>query len=366
MNTIGTTFKVSSFGESHGALVGAVIDGCPAGLVLDLEAIQAAVNKRRTAQQEFASSRKEPDQVEIVSGVFEGKTLGSPICVQINNVNARSSDYDALRKMYRPGHADLTYQKKYGFRDHRGGGRSSIRITAPMVAVGEIARQLICQSWPNFSCHSFVHQIGPVLDPQFEIGQKPLSEAELLHRANSPWRSISAEFDIEANQYIDQVVKDLDTCGGGIATYLEAVPLGIGEPIFGKLQAELAHALFSINTVKSVSFGRGDRAASMKGSEHNDAFYLDESNQVRTKTNHHGGILGGISTGERIYLQSYFKPISSIQQKQETVDQDGKQQEIQIGGRHDVCAVPRAVPIVEAYVQIVMADLLLRNKHSSI
>lgn len=364
MNTLGNIFKVHSFGESHGTAVGAVIDGCPSGVKLNMEAIQQAVDRRKTGQHNFSSARKEEDRVEIVSGVFEGKTLGTPICILIKNKDARSKDYDKIKDIYRPGHADYTHQQKYGIRDYRGGGRSSIRITAPLVAAGEIANQLIA-AVSKAQTTAFVSQIGQATYDVSEYAETGLSAAERNFLLASDKNVLSADYDSEVVLEVEKVVKEGDTLGGRITTIIEHVTAGLGEPIFGKIQAQLSQALMSINTVKAVEFGTGIRAAEMKGSEHNDAFEFN-GDSFSTATNHHGGILGGISTGERILFSVYFKPISSIKNVQRSVNEKGEEVEIKIEGRHDVCAVPRAVPIVQAYTQIVLADLLLQNRYAKI
>lgn len=364
MNTLGNIFKVHSFGESHGPAVGAVIDGCPAGLALDIEAIQLAVDKRKTGQHSFSSARKEEDTVEILSGVFEGKTIGTPICILIKNKDARSKDYDNIKNVYRPGHADFTSQQKYGHRDYRGGGRSSIRITAPLVAAGEIANQLIL-ALSNAQTTAFVTQIGRAKYDVSKLLETGLSKNEANYLSASNKNLLSTDFNTQVEEEIEKVAAEGDTLGGRISTIVENLPVGIGEPIFGKLQAQLSQALMSINTVKAVEFGEGIKAVEMKGSEHNDEFEV-QGEKFSTKTNHHGGILGGISTGERIVFSVYFKPISSIKKEQLTVNQKGETVNIKIEGRHDVCAVPRAVPIVEAYTNIVLADLLLKNRHAKI
>ncbi len=364
MNTLGNIFKVHSFGESHGPAVGAIIDGCPAGLALDMEVVQAAVDKRKTAQHSFSSARKEDDIVEILSGVFEGKTIGTPICIIIKNKDARSKDYSKVKDVYRPGHADYTFQQKYGHRDYRGGGRSSIRITAPMVAAGAIARQLV-SALSKTDTTAFVTQIGNAVYDVSNLATFGLGKSENDYLQNSTKNLLSASFEKEVSVEIENAENDGETLGGRITTLVENLPIGIGEPVFGKLQSELSQALMSINTVKAIEFGKGIKAAALKGSEHNDEF-IKEDKQITTKTNHHGGILGGISSGQRINFSVYFKPISSIQQKQNTVTKKGESAEIEIGGRHDVCAVPRAVPIVEAYTNIILADLILKNRNATI
>lgn len=358
MNTLGHIFKVSSFGESHGAYVGCVIDGCPSNIILDLDAVQHQVNRRKTAKQNFASSRQEEDQVEIVSGIFEGKTLGTPICILIRNSDARSHDYDALKNVYRPNHADLTYDLKYGFRDHRGGGRSSIRITAPLVAAGEIARQILLayEHEKPTTLHAFVSQIGSVkLETAYhELDFNKVDDFE----TRCPHEST----DKAMLELIAQVKEKGDTLGGIIECVIQQPPIGIGSPIFGKLQAQLGHAMLSINTVKGFEYGNGFSSASQKGSQHNDEIMATEDQKFRTKTNHSGGIQGGISNGEDIVFRVAFKPISSIAQPQNTLTKEGESTTVNIEGRHDVCAVPRAVPIVEAYTWLILADLYLEQK----
>lgn len=362
MNTLGNIFKVHSFGESHGAAVGCVIDGCPAGLLLDLAKIQVAVDKRKTAQHDFASQRKESDTVQIISGVFEGKTLGSPLCIIINNEDAQSKDYSDLKEVYRPGHADYTNEQKYGFRDHRGGGRSSIRITAPLVAAGEIARQLIAKM-SQAVVTSFVSQIGTAKMDVSKLSEDGISAHQLDYLIQSDKNICEKFFDAQAQALIVETAQAGDTLGGRISTMIEQLEVGLGEPIFGKFQAQLSHALFSINTVKAVEFGHGVKAAAMTGSENNDTFILKEK---VTETNNHAGLLGGISTGNRIVYHTYFKPISSITQAQQTTNKKGEEVAITIKGRHDVCAVPRAVTIVNAYSHIVLVNLLLQNKYATV
>lgn len=360
MNSLGHQFNVSSFGESHGSHVGCVIDGCPAGLVLDHEAIQYQVDRRKTNQSSFSTTRHEEDQVEIISGVFESKTTGSPITILIKNKDARSTDYNALKDVYRPNHADFTNEKKYGFRDHRGGGRSSIRITAPLVAAGEIARQLI-SSQCDMNTSAYVSQIGHVaMNDSCDYSSwdvKQINENEV----RCPDTAVANQM----KSLIEDVRLSGDTLGGVIICVVQKVPVGLGEPVFGKLQAMLAHAMLSINSVKGFEYGLGFDSASKKGSEYNDPFE-QQNDLIRTSTNHSGGIQGGISNGMDIYFRVAFKPISSIQQTQQTINSQGETVQLNIGGRHDVCAVPRAVPIVEAYTNIVLADALLLSKLSTL
>lgn len=358
MNTLGHLFKVTSFGESHGEYVGCVIEGCPAGLILDVEKIQLAVDKRKTGKQDFASARNEADKVEIISGIFEGKTLGSPICILIKNKDAQSADYDALKNVYRPGHADYTMDVKYGHRDHRGGGRSSIRVTAPLVAAGEIANQLL-QLQHGVDVIAYVCQIGKV---QCELSGEHFDKIKI---EKSPVRCPNEFVSNEMIALIEKVKLEGDTLGGKINVQIKGLPVGFGEPLFGKLQASLAHAMMSINTVKGFEYGDGFLSAEKKGSENNDIFTMING-EVHTMTNHNGGILGGISNGMDINFSVAFKPISSIAKSQLTITKDGEKTQLEIKGRHDVCAVPRAIPIVEAYTSIILADAFLQHKLNKI
>lgn len=353
MNSLGNIFKVTSFGESHGSYVGCVIEGCPSNIKIDIEKIQIAVDKRKTAQNDFASARKELDKVEIISGIFESKTLGSPIAILIKNNDAKHNDYDELKDVFRPSHADYTTQQKYQHRDHRGGGRSSIRITAPMVAAGEIAMQII-QQFYNIEILTFVHQIGNI----------SMAKNSTIHKENIEQSAVKCPCEKTTNKILsllEETKKEGDTLGGGISCIIKNMPVGIGEPLFGKLQAQLAHAMLSINTVKAFEYGSGFASAMMKGSEHNDEFEMID-NKVHTNTNHDGGIQGGISNGMDIHFSVFLKPISSIQTTQKTVNSNLENTDILIKGRHDVCAVPRATSIVQAYTQLVLVDLILQNK----
>lgn len=353
MNSLGQLFKVTSFGESHGAYVGCIIEGCPAGLMIDANAIQLMVNKRRTNQNFHSSARNEEDRVQIISGVFEGQTIGSPIVILIQNQDAKSEDYKILKNIYRPGHADYSYQIKYGIRDYRGGGRSSIRITAPMVAAGEVANQLLQHSI-HLQVKSYVSAIGEVALPlKYEVD---LSQIDA-----SPLRCPSFEISALMHEEISKAKSDGDTLGGAISCKIVGLPSGFGEPVYGKLQAMLASAMMNINTAKAFEYGLGKASASIRGSKNNDNFKM-YNGEIVPASNKHGGILGGISTGEDICFTVYFKPISSIQQVQTTIDEKGNEVELNVGGRHDVCAIPRAVPIVEAYTNIVLADLYLHSR----
>lgn len=353
MNSLGQHFKVTSFGESHGPAVGCVIEGCPAGLNIQEDSIYEQLKRRRTAQSDFTSSRKEDDRIEWLSGIYEGITLGSPITCIIRNTNAHSSDYDHLKNVYRPSHADYTNTVKYGFRDHRGGGRSSIRITAPMVVAGEVARQLMQKYYP-VNVMAFVSGIG-------KISGHSTYSPDYTSIYQNPYHCPYPEMIPLLEEEVAQAAKTGDTLGGKITCKVEHLPAGIGEPLFGKLHAQLAHAMFSINTVRGMEWGEGFELSERKGSETNDAFIVSED-VIQTQTNHSSGLQGGISNGMPMEFHVAFKPISSIQQTQITIDTEGNSVELNICGRHDVCAVPRAVPIVEAYTSIVLADLILLSR----
>lgn len=328
-NTFGTNFCLTTFGESHGEAVGGVIDGCPSGLQIDFNMIEEELRRRKTASTSTSSQRKESDKVIFLSGVFEGKTLGTPIAFMVKNEDARPADYDNVKNVYRPSHADFTYQQKYGIRDYRGGGRSSARTLLPCVVAGSLAKQIL--SSQNIEIRSFVTQIGDVKKDAF------------TH---------------EEMQCVLQKVKDeRDTVGAIVRVEIDNLPAGVGEPYFRKLQAVLAQAMFSINAVKGFEYGEGFNAASMRGSECNDSF-INDNGKIRTKTNHSGGIQGGISNGEQIYFNVAFKPIPTIMQPQHTVDLEGEEVVYDIEGRHDVCAVPRALPIVEAMTAIAIVDMV--------
>ena len=328
-NTFGVNYCLTTFGESHGEAVGGVIDGCPAGLQIDFNMIDEELRRRKTASTSTSSQRKESDKVIFLSGIFEGKTLGTPIAFMVKNEDAKSSDYDNVKDVYRPSHADFTYQQKYGLRDHRGGGRGSARTLLPCVVAGAIAKQIL--SSQNIEIKSFVTQIG---------------------------EERSASFSNEEIQDILQKIKEkCDTVGAVVRVEVDNVPVGIGDPYFRKLQSVLAQAMFSINAVKGFEYGEGFNAASMLGSQCNDLF-INDNGRIRTKTNHSGGIQGGISNGEKIYFNVAFKPIPTIMQSQQTVDVDGNEVVYDIEGRHDVCVVPRVLPVVEAMTAMAILDLM--------
>jgi len=347
-NTFGNLFKLTSFGESHGAAIGGVIDGCPSGISLDFERIQYELDRRKPGQSSIVTQRKEPDTVEFYSGIFEGKTTGTPIGFAIHNTNQKSKDYSHIKDSYRPSHADYVYDQKYGVRDYRGGGRSSARETASRVVAGAIAKQLL----PNVKITAFVSQVGDL------ILDKPYQELNFKHIEENPVRCADPSMAVKMEEYIKNIRKEGDTIGGVITGVVQNVPIGLGEPVFDKLHAELGKAMLSINAVKGFEYGSGFAGVQMKGSAHNDPFNSDGS----TKSNHSGGIQGGISNGMDIYFKVAFKPVATVIQGYETIDSKGNLVQAQGKGRHDPCVVPRAVPIVEAMTALVLADYFLLNR----
>lgn len=347
-NTFGNSFKLTTFGESHGVAIGGVLDGCPAGLELDLEAVQKELDRRRPGQSAIVTQRKEPDKVDFLSGIFEGKTTGTPIGFAIYNTNQKSKDYSHIKDSYRPSHADYVYDKKYGFRDYRGGGRSSARETASRVVAGAIAKQFL----KDVRINAFVSQVGTLtLD-------KPYTELDFSLIESNPVRCPDPDTAQRMEEYIKEIRKEGDTIGGIITCVIQNVPIGLGEPVFDKLHAELGKAMLSINAVKGFEYGSGFVGVKMKGSEHNDQFNSDGS----TKTNHSGGVQGGISNGMDIYFKVAFKPVATVIQGYETIDKEGNMVKTKGKGRHDPCVVPRAVPIVEAMAALVLADYSLINR----
>jgi chorismate synthase len=355
-NSYGKIFTISTFGESHGPAIGVVIDGCPAGLEIDETFIQSELSRRKPGQSKITTQRKEDDTYTILSGVFEGKTTGTPIAIVIENTDQRSKDYGHNATTFRPSHADYTYETKYGFRDYRGGGRSSARETAARVAAGAIAKMLLNKHGVNIQ--AFVSQVGEIKAPHYS--QMNLSETE-----KNIVRCPDAKTAEEMIDLIDQVRLDRDTIGGVVTCVIRNTPVGLGEPVFDKLHAELGKAMLSINAVKGFEYGSGFEGIKLRGSQHNDEFYND-GGRIRTKTNLSGGIQGGISNGEDIYFNVAFKPVATIMQDQQTVDKEGKEATVSGKGRHDPCVVPRAVPIVEAMAALVLADFLLQSKNNKI
>jgi chorismate synthase len=351
-NTFGTIFKLTTFGESHGEAIGGIIDGCPAGLTLDLNAIDAEMNRRKPGQSSIVTQRKEEDQVKFLSGIFEGVTTGTPIGFVIENTNQKSEDYSHIKNIYRPSHADFTYDKKYGIRDYRGGGRSSARETACRVVAGAIAKQLIA----DIKITTYVSSVGPLKL------QKHYSELDFSQIEKNPVRCADKDMALKMEAFIKEIRNEGDTIGGVITGVIQNVPVGLGEPVFDKLHAQLGKAMLSINAVKGFEFGSGFAGTLLKGSEHNDAFKNDGS----TTTNNSGGVQGGISNGDDIYFNIAFKPVATIMKSQKTIDKEGNKIEMQGKGRHDPCVLPRAVPIVEAMAALVMADFWLQNKLSKL
>ncbi|HEY9006305.1 MAG TPA: chorismate synthase [Ohtaekwangia sp.] len=355
-NSYGTLFKISTFGESHGPAIGVVIDGCPAGLVIDEAFIQSELDRRKPGQSKITTQRKEDDTFKILSGVFEGKSTGTPIALVIENQDQRSKDYSHIAETFRPSHADYTYEAKYGVRDYRGGGRSSARETAARVAAGAIAKLLLKQH--DMEINAFVSEVGEITAPHYT--QLDLSKTE-----DNIVRCPDADTAEKMIALIDQVRLDRDTIGGIVTAVIKNTPVGLGEPVFDKLHAELGKAMLSINAVKGFEYGSGFEGTRLRGSQHNDEFY-NEGGKIKTKTNFSGGIQGGISNGEDIYFNVAFKPVATIMQDQASVDKHGNETTVSGKGRHDPCVVPRAVPIVEAMAALVLADFLLRAKTSKL
>ncbi|MDQ2771380.1 MAG: chorismate synthase [Bacteroidota bacterium] len=353
-NTFGSLFRITTFGESHGAGIGVIIDGCPAGVAVEAAHIQAALDRRRPGQSDLTTPRKEADTVHIQSGLFEGLTTGTPISLFIPNADQRSDDYSHLAHAYRASHADYTYDVKYGRRDYRGGGRSSARETAARVAAGAVAMQLLTHFGVEIA--AYVSAVGEVEVPvSYEELDFSLIDSNLV-RCPHPETAALMEARIREAQAAH------DTVGGVITGVARHVPAGLGEPVFDKLPAVLGHALLSINAVKGFEFGSGFAGTKLPGSVHNDEFYTDEAGTVRTRTNHSGGSQGGISNGQDIYFRVAFKPVATLLQPQQTINDQGEAITLVGRGRHDPCVLPRAVPIVEAMTQLVLADLLLRAR----
>lgn len=356
-NSFGKIFTLISFGESHGKAVGGIIDGCPAGLKIDLDRIQSALDRRRPGQSRYTSPRQEKDRVEFLSGIFEGRTTGTPIGFLVWNKDQQSKDYDHIKDTYRPSHADFTYDQKYGRRDYRGGGRSSARETIARVVGGAVAKELLLKDQVNV--WAYVSSMGPLsLENSYNI-----YSPEQVER--SPVRCPDKEMSAEMQALIEKTSAEGDTLGGTITCVIQNVPAGLGEPVFDKLHAELGKAMLSINAVKGFEYGSGFEGTTMKGSEHNDRFVSNDK-EVHTATNYSGGIQGGISNGEDIYLRIAFKPIATLMQHQKTISKSGEMKDLEGKGRHDVTVLPRAVPIVEAMASMVIADHLLINRTSSI
>ena len=347
-NKFGSLFQLTTFGESHGDAIGGIIDGCPSGIELDMNAIQLDLDRRKPGQSAIVTQRKEPDEVKFLSGIFQGKTTGVPIGFAIFNTNQKSRDYDHIKDQYRPSHADKVYDEKYGFRDYRGGGRSSARETASRVVAGAIAKQFLS----DVKFTAYVSSVGEInLD-------KPYQELDFDYIEKNPVRCADPEKAAEMENYIKQIRKEGDTVGGIITCVIQNVPVGLGEPVFDKLHAELGKAMLSINAVKGFEYGSGFEGSKNKGSDHNDLYNSDGT----TKTNRSGGIQGGISNGMDIYFNVAFKPVATIMQSQKTINNKGETVNMRGKGRHDPCVVPRAVPIIEAMAALVLADFTLLNR----
>ncbi len=348
-SSFGTVFKVSTFGESHGPAIGCVIDGCPPNIDLSHSDIQFDLDRRRPGQSSVTTPRKESDTVEILSGVFEGKTTGAPIGLLIRNADQRSKDYSNIKDVFRPGHADMTFQEKYGIRDYRGGGRSSGRETACRVAAGAIAKKVLLQDGISFVAHTV--QIGAIVASTFDQ-----NEIE-----NNPVRCADS---IAANQmvdYIERLASEGDSTGGAVSLLIRGLPVGLGDPVFDKFDALLSHALMSIGTIKGIEFGEGFGAITMKGSDHNDSFVVKDD-VISTETNHAGGILGGITNGQDVVCRLAIKPPSSISKEQKTVTKAGGSVDVSVTGRHDPCICPRVIPVVESMAALTVLDRLLIQK----
>jgi chorismate synthase len=354
-NSFGKLFKITTFGESHGPAIGVVIDGCPAGIPFDDDFIQHELDRRKPGQSRITTQRKESDTFQVLSGIFDGKTTGTPIAMLIPNEDQRSKDYSHIADKFRPSHADYTYQAKYGIRDYRGGGRSSARETAARVAAGALAKIMLQQL--GISIHAYVSQVGSfVLD-------KPYTQLDLSLTDTNMVRCPDPEAAQKMYDIIEETRLKRDTIGGVITGLIKGCPPGLGEPVFDKLHATLGMAMLGINAVKGFEYGSGFEGVKMPGSLHNDIFVADEG-KVSTLTNHSGGVQGGISNGEDIYYKVAFKPVATIMQEQATINEQGEATSISGKGRHDPCVLPRAVPIVEAMAALVMADFYLRAKLS--
>jgi len=355
-NTFGNLFKLTSFGESHGSMIGGIIEGCPAGLEINKGLIQKDLDRRKPGQSKVTSPRKEDDKVQLLSGIFEGKSTGTPIGFLIPNINSKSQDYSNIKDVFRPSHADYTYEEKYGLRDYRGGGRSSARETACRVVAGSIAKQLLNNYGIKIS--AYVSSIGNIFADEKNMD---LNKEYYSNIVRCP--------DNDASEKMINLITELkskgNTVGGQIKCIINGVKPGLGEPVFDKLHADLGKAMLSINAVKGFEYGSGFSGSKMTGSVHNDEFIVENGN-VSTKTNNSGGIQGGISNGEEIYFKVAFKPVATIMSKQNSIDKEKNNVELSVNGRHDPCVVPRAVPIVESMAAIVLADHLLRNRTSKL
>lgn len=356
MNTFGHIFRLTTFGESHGTAIGGIIDGCPAGIDIDTAFVQAELDRRKPGQSSITTQRHEADRVEFLSGIFDGKTTGTPIGFCIANTDHRSSDYEHLKSVYRPGHADYTYQQKYGIRDYRGGGRASARETAARIVAGAIAKLALHSIGVHIA--AYTAQIGNI------AVNKPYQELDLTQTENNIVRCPDEATATQMVELIDICRRQGDSIGGIVQCVISGAPIGLGEPLYGKLQAELAYAMLSINAAKGFDYGSGFEHVALTGSSLNDTFYTDHD-RIGTRTNFAGGIQGGISNGADIYFRVVFKPTPTISKAQQTIDTDGNAVELSAHGRHDACVVPRAVPVVEAMAAIVLFDAYLQNRSAT-
>ena len=352
-NTFGNIYRLTSFGESHGPAIGGIIDGFPAGITIDMTFVQEELNRRRPGQSRLTTSRKEPDTVEFLSGIFEGKSTGCPIAFEVRNTNQHSQDYSNLKDLYRPSHADYTYSMKYGLRDYRGGGRSSARETIARVVAGALAKLALREI--GIVIKAYTSQVGHI-----KLGND--YTAYDLHAIESnPVRCPDAEKASQMEALIESVKAEGDTIGGVITCVIQGCPVGLGEPVFGKLHAALGSAMLSINAAKGFAYGQGFDGMELKGSQQNDILF-NRDGKITTKTNHSGGIQGGISNGQDIYFKVAFKPVATVLKPQETVNKEGQEEILQVQGRHDPCVLPRAVPVVEAMAAMTILDYYLLNK----
>lgn len=354
MNTFGKIFTITTYGESHGAAVGGIIDGMPAGIAIDMDFVQAELSRRRPGQSKITTSRKEADEVEFLSGVFEGKSTGCPIGFIVRNTNQHSQDYENMRCLYRPSHADYTYQTKYGLRDYRGGGRTSARITIGRCVAGALAKLALKQL--GITVQAYTSQVGDIkLEHDYKHYDLSITETNAV-RCPDPEKARMME------EYISEIKAKGDTVGGIITCIVKGCPVGLGEPEFDKLHAVLGHAMLSINAVKGFEYGEGFNGVNQLGSQQNDVFTTDNDGNIYTMTNHSGGIQGGLSNGEDIYFRVAFKPVATILMEQDTIDIEGNATTLKARGRHDPCVLPRAVPIVEAMAAMTILDAYLLNK----
>ena len=354
MNSFGEIFRITTFGESHGEAIGVVIDGCPPNIHFDFDFVQSELNRRKPGQSNISTSRKEDETFEVLSGLFEGKTTGTPLTLIVRNNNQKSEDYDKLKEVFRPGHADYTYQQKYGIRDYRGGGRQSARETVARVLAGAVAKLYLKSQ--GISITAYVSQVYNIKL------EKEYTQLDLNQIEENIVRCPDPEKTTEMIALIEKTKLEGDTLGGVISCVCKGVPVGLGQPVFDKLHAQLGKAILSINACKGFEIGNGFQSVNLKGSENNDAFEANVAKNISTKTNHSGGVLGGISNGMDIFFRAAFKPVSSIKQAQDTINASLENTTIQVEGRHDPCVVPRAVPIVEAMTALVLMDMVLRNK----